>query len=78
MPLQGSGAYLQVRCPPKAEVGEVVQMPNNAGEYAARLYGALHALDAHGYDWIAVDAPPSTPEWEAVLDRLRRAATSDT
>ena len=78
VPLQGSGAYLQVCCPPKAEVGEVVQMPNNASEYAACLYGALHALDAHGYDWIAVDAPPSTPEWEAVLDRLRRAATSDT
>ena len=32
-------------------------------------------LDSRGYDWIAVDAPPDAPEWEAVRDRLR-AATS--
>jgi L-threonylcarbamoyladenylate synthase len=44
--------------------------------YAARLYSVLHALDVQDYDWIAVETPDATPEWEAVLDRLRRAASS--
>jgi L-threonylcarbamoyladenylate synthase len=30
-------------------------------------------LDAKGLDWIAVDTPPDLPEWEAILDRLKRA-----
>ncbi len=48
--------------------------PANPREYAARLYAVLHQLDDDGYDWIAVEAPEETPEWEGVLDRLRRAA----
>ena len=51
-------------------------MPGTAAEYAARLYSVLHALDARGYDWIAVETPGPGAEWEAVLDRLRRAASS--
>ena len=34
------------------------------------------ALDTEGFDWIAVEPPPDTPEWAGVLDRLRRAATA--
>ena len=41
---------------------------------AARLYGLLHELDREGYDWIAVELPPDTPEWAGVRDRLVRAA----
>ena len=74
VPAQGSGAYLQLSHPPAAAVTEVVPMPNDPAGYAARLYDALHVLDAKGFDWIAVDAPPNLPEWEAVLDRLKRAA----
>jgi L-threonylcarbamoyladenylate synthase len=77
VPLQGAGAYLQIQCPPVASVWEVLAMPNNAAEYAARLYGVLHALDARGYDWIAVETPGPGGEWEGVLDRLLRAATSE-
>jgi hypothetical protein len=51
-------------------------MPGAAADYAARLYSVLHALDSRGYDWIAVEAPGPGMEWEGVLDRLRRAATS--
>lgn len=50
-------------------------MPVNAAEFAARLYGTLHELDHRDIDWIAVERPPNDPEWEAVSDRLRRAAT---
>ena len=76
VPAKGTGAYLQFGRPPRESVGEVIVMPNNAADYATRLYSVLHALDAHGYDWIAVDTPGSGAEWEAVLDRLHRAASS--
>jgi L-threonylcarbamoyladenylate synthase len=78
VPKQGSGAYLQIKCPPQTGVHEIVAMPNHAGEYAARLYSVLRALDAKSYDWIAVETPPPGVEWQAVLDRLRRASTSET
>jgi len=48
---------------------------NNPLEYAAALYDALHRADAQGYDWIAVEMPPDTPEWAGVRDRLKRAAS---
>lgn len=77
LPTSGEGAYLQFLCPPLASVRELILMPDIAAEYAARLYGVLHSLDAHGYDWIAVETPGPGAEWEGVLDRLRRAATSE-
>jgi L-threonylcarbamoyladenylate synthase len=77
VPTQGAGAYLQISCPANVNPREVVLMPNEATEYAARLYGVLHTLDADGYDWIAVETPGPGAEWEGVLDRLRRAATSE-
>jgi len=75
-PSSGMGAYLQLRTPAAMPVGETIVMPCEPAQYAARLYRVLHALDASGYDWIAVETPPATVEWEAVLDRLRRAAAS--
>lgn len=50
------------------------EMPNDARQYAAVLYDALHRLDAQGLDWIAVEEPPDKPEWSGVRDRLYRAA----
>ena len=49
-------------------------MPSNPQDYAAVLYAMLHDLDRQGFDWIAVEAPPEEPEWQAVLDRLKRAS----
>jgi len=77
VPEQGSGAYLQLAHKPRRPVSQLVALPNNVAEYAVTLYSILHALDSRGYDWIAVDTPPGTPEWEAVLDRLHRAAFAD-
>ena len=77
VPREGSGAYLQIHHPPAGNAREVVRMPPGAQEYAARLYQTLHDLDVRGYDWIAVEAPPDTPEWEAVRDRLKRAAGTE-
>jgi L-threonylcarbamoyladenylate synthase len=64
-PPEGSGVYLA----PGAG------LPADPRDYAAALYATLHELDQQGLDWIAIERPPATPEWEAVRDRLTRAAT---
>jgi len=76
VPGVGRGAYVQLAHAPEGPVTEVILMPTDAAGYAARLYEVLHFLDGRGPDWIAVDTPPDLPEWEAVQDRLRRAASS--
>ncbi len=42
--------------------------------YARHLYARLRELDEHDLDLILLEVPPATPMWEAVRDRLRRAA----
>jgi len=49
-------------------------VPVVAAQYARELYGALRALDAQNVDVILVEAPPKTPAWLAINDRLGRAA----
>lgn len=49
-------------------------IPNDAEAFARALYGELHRCDAAGARWIVVEAPPVTPEWAGIVDRLRRAA----
>jgi L-threonylcarbamoyladenylate synthase len=71
----GRGVYLQHRHAPNRLDLAIEQMPDTADEYAARIYEVLHRADEAAYDWIAVDLPPRTPEWEAVHDRLKRAAS---
>lgn len=55
-------------------VARSMKMPADPAGYAARLYAVLHHLDEEHWPWIAVESPPETPEWSAILDRLRRAA----
>ena len=75
LPEQGKGIYLQRANAPQRSDIRVIQMPTAAADYASALYERLHQADEAGVDWIAVDLPPSVPEWEAVQDRLRRAAS---
>jgi L-threonylcarbamoyladenylate synthase len=76
LPDRGQGLYLRHQNPPSRTHITIHQMPQLAADYAAVLYGVLHHADAGNYHWIAVDIPPSAPEWEAVHDRLRRAASN--
>lgn len=76
LPEKGQGIYLQHQHPPNRTDVPVRQMPHSAADYAAALYHELHEADAGSHDWIAVDLPPNTPDWEAVHDRLRRAASN--
>ena len=50
-----------------------INAPREPLGYAHDLYANLRALDASGCDEILVEAPPSTAEWAAVIDRLTRA-----
>jgi len=51
-----------------------VSMPLDPQDYGARLYAALRAVDQFPFRRIVVDLPPATEGWDAVRDRLRRAA----
>ncbi len=68
---QGRVAYLWWHLP--AEAAVEIRMPDDVAGYARELYGALLAADQAGVDIIAVEAPPTGPEWAAIEDRLRRA-----
>jgi L-threonylcarbamoyladenylate synthase len=50
------------------------QMPDDAAAAAQQLFAVLRELDALGVSQIWVQAPPETPEWDGVRDRLCRAA----
>lgn len=49
-------------------------MPKRATAYAHALYATLRKIDVAELDRILVEAPPQTVNWQAVHDRLRRAA----
>lgn len=53
---------------------EWVAAPEDAKGYAFELYATLRMLDESGVDLILVQAPEATVEWQAIADRLRRAA----
>ncbi|MFO1196302.1 MAG: L-threonylcarbamoyladenylate synthase [Burkholderiaceae bacterium] len=50
--------------------------PDDPRRYARALYGTLRALDRLGADRLLVEAPPPGPRWDAVRDRLARAAAA--
>jgi L-threonylcarbamoyladenylate synthase len=81
LPGRGQGIYLQYAHPASnqgsssSSAVKTVQMPESPHAYAAALYEKLHQADEANADWIAVELPPNEPAWEAVHDRLRRAAT---
>jgi L-threonylcarbamoyladenylate synthase len=73
LPQEGRGAYLSSAV--DASENSITQcMPANPGDYARKLYKALHELDGKNLDWIAIELPPSTLEWAGIRDRLTRAA----
>lgn len=53
-----------------------VQAPAEPIAYARALYALLRELDAGGYALIALEQPPQLPAWQAVNDRIGRAAAA--
>lgn len=58
---------------PDERVDFWLRMPRDPVGYAQRLYAALRELDSASCGQILIEAPPETPEWAAVRDRLARA-----
>lgn len=52
------------------------RMPDDAAETARQLFAVLREFDAQGVQLIWVEAPPDSPEWEGVRDRLQRASAA--
>lgn len=52
------------------------ECPADSASYARHLYAMLRELDQGGYDRIVLEQPPATAEWQAVNDRLGRAAAA--
>jgi L-threonylcarbamoyladenylate synthase len=68
-------AVLAMREPPyTALVTSWIVAARDPGHYGHDLYANLRKLDASGAKRILVEAPPLAPQWEAVNDRLARAA----
>ncbi len=59
---------------PAQQSAALRQIAADASGYGHDLYAALRELDHMGADLIVVEAPPQEPQWDAVNDRLRRAA----
>ncbi len=70
----GTSASVMAFSAPDDRVDFWVRMPSDPGAYAQKLYAALRDLDATEATMLLIETPPATPEWQAVLDRLRRAA----
>jgi L-threonylcarbamoyladenylate synthase len=60
--------------PYDARVTTWIDAGRDPARYAHELYANLRKLDAAGAKRILVEAPPTSAEWEAVNDRLMRAA----
>ncbi|MGH8737467.1 MAG: L-threonylcarbamoyladenylate synthase [Burkholderiales bacterium] len=59
---------------PDERAARWLRMPRDPRGYAHRLYAALRELDAAGCARILVEEPPRDAAWDAVRDRLKRAA----
>jgi L-threonylcarbamoyladenylate synthase len=62
------------RIPVGLGVADVSVIPHDAEAFARALYAELHRCDDAGAKLIIVEAPPDSPEWGGIADRLRRAA----
>ena len=62
------------RIPSDQGLGRVSVIPHDPEAFARALYSELHACDHAGALTIVMEALPTSPEWRAIADRLRRAA----
>jgi L-threonylcarbamoyladenylate synthase len=71
---RGADAAVLAFSRPDERVDYWIRMPKDPAVYAQRLYAALRELDTARCGAILIESPPETAEWDAVRDRLSRAA----
>jgi L-threonylcarbamoyladenylate synthase len=74
-PVGGCHVIAHSHIPSAPGFGHVSVVPHDAEAYARALYGELHRCDGEGAQLIVAESPPATSEWQAIADRLRRAAS---
>ena len=52
------------------------RMPDDAAATAQQLFAVLREFDVQGVKLIWIEAPPDTPDWDGVRDRLQRASAA--
>jgi L-threonylcarbamoyladenylate synthase len=70
----GADAAVLAFSKPDERVDYWIRMPKEPQGYARKLYAALRELDGAGCGTILIETPPETAEWDAVRDRITRAA----
>jgi L-threonylcarbamoyladenylate synthase len=60
---------------PDERVDFWLRMPREPAAYAQKLYAALRELDSAHCEMMLIEAPPATPEWAGIRDRLARATS---
>ena len=76
--LRVGDAVLAFRAPPAHRAASAwIEAPLDPARYGHDLYRNLRDLDRHRATRILVEAPPRDAAWEAVNDRLGRAAAAD-
>jgi L-threonylcarbamoyladenylate synthase len=62
------------RIPPSSSLARVCVIPQDPEAFARALYAELHRCDEQGAEWILVETLPEGAAWNALRDRLQRAA----
>jgi L-threonylcarbamoyladenylate synthase len=73
---QNCHVIAHTKIPAGGPFADVSVMPHDAEAFARALYAELHRCDEAGAAGIIVEAPPDSPEWSGISDRLRRATAS--
>ena len=60
--------------PANDQFGRVSVIPHDAEAFGRAIYAELHRCDEAGAELIVVESLPTTVEWQAIADRLKRAA----
>jgi len=74
--LHGTHVLAHSNIPSGRDLARVSVIPHDADAFARALYAELHRCDELGAELIVVEAPPDTPEWRGIRDRLNRAAAA--
>jgi len=72
--LSATHVLAHTRIPELGGLGRVAVMAREAAAFARGLYAELHHCDATGAELIVVEGLPAAAEWQALADRLNRAA----
>jgi len=74
--VQSSKLYFvcHTRIPSIGDRARISVIPHDPEAFARAIYAELHQCDEAGAELIVIEALPETPEWNAIRDRLTRAA----